>query len=206
MPRAIPSTAVPAIDYRVFAFAAAAVIVVTLFLIAWLIVFLWAPARERRAHVPSPTALFDFRPVLRNRSAMAYALAYCAHTWEMNSLRGWAVAFLTYVATTTNFGPSGAQGVAISNSIPANTKYLSSSLCSLSGGCSSNSCSFAAGTAMCTVGNLDKFGLEFMLVTVQVMASPGTVLSDKATVSAFNPDPDRVPDRSWTMKTLVTRY
>jgi predicted MFS family arabinose efflux permease len=70
-------------------------------LIAWLIVFRWAPARERRAHVPSPTALFDFRPVLRNRSAMAYALAYCAHTWEMNSLRGWAVAFLTYVATTT---------------------------------------------------------------------------------------------------------
>ena len=42
---------------------------------------------------------------------------------------------LTYVATTTNFGPSGAQGVAISNSIPAGTMYLSSSLCSLSGGC-----------------------------------------------------------------------
>ena len=70
-------------------------------LIAWLIVFLWAPARERRNPWPAPAALFDFRPVLRNRSAMAYALAYCAHTWEMNSLRGWAVAFLTYVATTT---------------------------------------------------------------------------------------------------------
>jgi predicted MFS family arabinose efflux permease len=70
-------------------------------LLAWLIVFWWAPARERRAHEMSPTSLFDFRPVLRNRSAMAYALAYCAHTWEMNSLRGWAVAFLAYVATTT---------------------------------------------------------------------------------------------------------
>ena len=70
-------------------------------LVAWLIVFLWAPARERHAHGTTPGALFDFRPVLRNRSAMAYALAYCAHTWEMNSLRGWAVAFLTYVATTT---------------------------------------------------------------------------------------------------------
>ena len=70
-------------------------------LVGWLIVFGWAPARERRTHGPSPGALFDFRPVLRNRSAMAYAVAYCAHTWEMNSLRGWAVAFLTYVATTT---------------------------------------------------------------------------------------------------------
>ena len=32
---------------------------------------------------------------------------------------------LTYVATTTNFGPSSAQGVAISNTIPAGTTYLS---------------------------------------------------------------------------------
>jgi uncharacterized repeat protein (TIGR01451 family) len=112
---------------------------------------------------------------------------------------------LTYVATTTNFGPSSAQGVAISNTIPNGTTYLSSSLCSLGGGCSSNSCTFAAGTAKCTVGNLDKFGLEFMLVTVKVNASSGTVLSDKATISAFNPDPDRVPDRSSTMKTTVTK-
>ncbi len=71
-------------------------------LIAWLIVFWWAPAQSsRKAPETSPAALFDFRPVLRNRSAMAYALAYCAHTWEMNSLRGWAVAFLAYVAATT---------------------------------------------------------------------------------------------------------
>ena len=32
---------------------------------------------------------------------MGYALGYWAHTWEMNALRGWAVAFLTYVAATT---------------------------------------------------------------------------------------------------------
>jgi len=70
-------------------------------LVAWLIVFWWAPAQERRAHTASAGALFDFRPVLGNRSAMAYALAYCAHTWEMNALRGWTVAFLAYVATTT---------------------------------------------------------------------------------------------------------
>lgn len=44
------------------------------------------------------TALLDFRPVLRNRPAMAYALTYCFHTWEMSVLRGWVVAFLGYVA------------------------------------------------------------------------------------------------------------
>jgi predicted MFS family arabinose efflux permease len=43
-------------------------------------------------------ALFDFRPVLRNRSAMAYAIAYCIHTLEMSALRGWGVAFLGFVA------------------------------------------------------------------------------------------------------------
>jgi len=70
-------------------------------LVAWIIVFLWAPPHERRASHTSPTVLFDFRPVFRNRSAMAYALAYSAHTWEMNALRGWAVTFLTYVVTVT---------------------------------------------------------------------------------------------------------
>jgi MFS family permease len=66
--------------------------------IAWLVVWRWAPAQPRRPEAVPATALFDFRPALRNRSAMAYAIAYCAHTWEMSALRGWAVAFLAYVA------------------------------------------------------------------------------------------------------------
>ncbi|MBO0741135.1 MAG: MFS transporter, partial [Hyphomicrobiaceae bacterium] len=45
--------------------------------------------------------LYDFRPVFRNSSAMAYAIAYCIHTLEMSALRGWGVAFLSYVAATT---------------------------------------------------------------------------------------------------------
>lgn len=68
---------------------------------AWLMVFAFAPANPRRAGAPQGAALFDFRPVLKNRSAMAYALAYCVHTWEMNALRGWAVAFLAWVAMTS---------------------------------------------------------------------------------------------------------
>jgi len=114
---------------------------------------------------------------------------------------------LSYVATATNFGPSSAQGVAITNTIPAGTTYVASSLCSLTNGCSSTPCTFAAGTASCTLGNLDKFGLEFMVVTINVPASaiPGTVLTDRAAISAFNPDPDRIPDRSWTTKTTVTK-
>ena len=65
--------------------------------VAWLAVALSVPSRP-----PVPKAngakLFDFGPVLRNRSAFAYSLAYCVHTLEMNALRGWGVAFLAWVA------------------------------------------------------------------------------------------------------------
>ena len=82
---------------------------------AWLIVALLVPGRG----TPLPRAadgqaLFDFRPVFRNKSAMAYAVAYSIHTLEMNALRGWGVAFLAYVAVSTqvstgaaaNFSPT----------------------------------------------------------------------------------------------------
>ena len=70
--------------------------------LAWLMVALLVP--RQAAPPPRATdghALFDFRPVFRNRSAMAYAAAYCIHTLEMNALRGWGVAFLAYVAVST---------------------------------------------------------------------------------------------------------
>jgi predicted MFS family arabinose efflux permease len=70
--------------------------------IAWLIVALNAPRQAKRSSPPqSIRSLFDFRPVLKNRSAMAYAVAYCVHTLEMNALRGWGVAFLGFVAVGT---------------------------------------------------------------------------------------------------------
>jgi MFS family permease len=74
--------------------------------IAWLTVALFVPARSPPAPKPGAqaqglAALFDFRPVIANRSAFAYSLAYCVHTLEMNALRGWGVAFLVWVAAST---------------------------------------------------------------------------------------------------------
>lgn len=70
--------------------------------VAWLTVALVAPVGAPPAVASGrKQGLFDFRPVLRNRSAMAYALAYCIHTLEMNALRGWGVAFLAFVAART---------------------------------------------------------------------------------------------------------
>ena len=110
---------------------------------------------------------------------------------------------LTYYSTIVNFGPNGAQGVAISNPIPSGTTYVSSSLCTLNNVCSSAKCSFDGTAASCQVGNLDKFAIQYMTTTVKVTATSGYIV-DTATVSAFNPDSDKTPDRSWTWKTLVS--
>ena len=56
-----------------------------------------------RALLPRPDAapagaLLDFRPVLRNRRALAWIAGYTVHTWELAALRAWAVTFLAATA------------------------------------------------------------------------------------------------------------
>ena len=46
---------------------------------------------------PPSGALLDFRPVIRNRPAMAFILAYGAHCFELYGIRTWIVAFWTFV-------------------------------------------------------------------------------------------------------------
>ena len=66
---------------------------------AWMLVAVSVPWRTKSPEKAATRApLFDFRPVFRNRSAMAYSIGYCIHTLEMNALRGWGVAFLGFVA------------------------------------------------------------------------------------------------------------
>ena len=49
---------------------------------------------------PPPSGrLLDFRPVLRNRTAMGYILGYGAHCFELYGMRTWIVAFWTFVGT-----------------------------------------------------------------------------------------------------------
>jgi hypothetical protein len=54
-----------------------------------------SPTHARGVH---PRALLDFRPVFRNRAAMAWIAGYTFHTWEMAGLRAWGVTFLTLAA------------------------------------------------------------------------------------------------------------
>lgn len=72
---------------------------------AWISAAAWVPARRPAPTSSKTAALLDFRPALRNRSAMAYSIAYCVHTLEMNAVRGWGVAFLGFVAASTGAAP-----------------------------------------------------------------------------------------------------
>src|SRR5690349_1758059 len=69
--------------------------------LAFMLVLIGLPSRPVSVAPGPRRALLDFRPILRNRSALAYSIAYCVHTWEMSALRGWVVTFLTYVAAQT---------------------------------------------------------------------------------------------------------
>jgi MFS family permease len=74
-----------------WAFAATAAGVVLAAILTWAVLPAAPPgAADHHTH------LLDFRPVLRNRSAMAYILGYMGHNWELFAFRSWAVAFLVF--------------------------------------------------------------------------------------------------------------
>ncbi len=59
-----------------------------------LVLFLLPPAAPRASREDG--RLLDFRPVLRNRRAMACILGYAGHTWELFAYRSWLVAYLVF--------------------------------------------------------------------------------------------------------------
>ena len=91
---------------------------------AFLIAALVVPGAPPKHTAPLPT-LLDYRPVFRNRPAMAWIAGYTVHTWEMAVLRAWGVTFFaTAIAwhgapewlptPTTLFTFAGFVGVAVS--------------------------------------------------------------------------------------------
>ncbi len=64
---------------------------------ALILVTLAVPAGRSAAKGKAPLfRISDLKPVLRNRTAMAYMLAYGVHCWELFTFRSWIVAFLVF--------------------------------------------------------------------------------------------------------------
>jgi predicted MFS family arabinose efflux permease len=94
-------------------------------LIAVVIALLVMPDRPPAHANGDPRALLDFRPVFRNRAAMAWIAGYTFHAWEMAGLRAWGVTFLTlavaqagappwFPSPTMLFTIAGLAGIAVS--------------------------------------------------------------------------------------------
>jgi predicted MFS family arabinose efflux permease len=98
--------------------------------VAWVMIVAVVPAQKvAAARRPADGGgLYDFRPVFRNKSAMAYAIGYAVHTLEMSALRGWGVAFLAWVASRTGYGEA-----ALSPAVLATTLGLVGTAASLLG-------------------------------------------------------------------------
>ncbi|GAB4233046.1 MAG: MFS transporter [Methyloligellaceae bacterium] len=64
--------------------------------LAGVLVCLLLPAARPEALNIASTRLLDFRPVLRNRAALAYTMGYAMHCWELFGMRTWVVAYLVY--------------------------------------------------------------------------------------------------------------
>jgi MFS family permease len=72
---------------------------------------------------PAPGHPLDFRPVLRNRTALGYILGYGAHCFELYGLRAWLVVFWTFVTArhpeNTWLGPIAISVIVTVLSLPA---------------------------------------------------------------------------------------
>ncbi len=73
-------------------------------LLALLLVLILVPPMQPEAPATVPRHLFDFRPVFRNRAAMAFVWGYTGHTWELFALRSWLVAFLIHAQSAHGGG------------------------------------------------------------------------------------------------------
>ncbi len=86
---------------------------------------------------------------------------------------------LTYMLSATNLGPSNASGVVIQDALPGGvTLFSSSPSCSLDG------------ALFCALGNLNVGQSKQVTVSVTVDAPPGTTLTNTASVSGAQSDPN----------------
>ena len=130
--------------------------------------------------------MFDFRPVFRNRSAMAYAIGYCIHTLEFHALRGWGVALLGFVAASTGTG-----GTVLSPAIILTTLGILATFATVSGNEAAiffGRRRFIAATmvvsAVCA-GMLGLFGTHSYAIAVVLVLAYGLVISlDSSSLTA----------------------
>jgi len=132
-----------------------------------------------------PTGTFDFRPVLRNRAALAYMLGYAGHSWELFAMRGWIVAFLVF-ASEKSGGAANAEAAliaALANLAAVAASLAGNELCELYGRRRVTRMAMLASFAVALLVGLSP-GLPFALVVVLFFVYSGLVMGDSGSLTA----------------------
>jgi uncharacterized repeat protein (TIGR01451 family) len=108
---------------------------------------------------------------------------------------------LVYVIAVVNRGPSDASNVALSDALPSGTTFVSAF--STQGTCANNS-----GTVNCSLGGLKAFSFSnpngaLVFLVVRVTAGAGSSITNTATVTASNPDPNQANNVSSATTAVV---
>jgi large repetitive protein len=108
--------------------------------------------------------------------------------------------YITYGLSAKNQGPSAAQGVAVTDTLPPGATFSSGYILN---GLKLTSCSSSGGVVTCPVGNLNNGAAVLAYITIKVPTTPGTV-TNTITVGGLNPDP-KPNNNSVTVTTKVTK-
>jgi MFS family permease len=131
-------------------------------------------------------SLLDPRPVLANRSVMAYSLCYAVHNYELFTVRSWLVAFLAMSAAQTGANTGG-----ITPAIVAASMTFIGVLASISG----NEVSIRTGrrraiswamsvSALVALGVAWSGGVSYWLCGVLAMVHGITIMLDSSSLTA----------------------
>ena len=152
--------------------------------IAGVMVVLGLPPRKPHAAVPRPR-LLDFRPVLRQRAAMAFILGYAVHCWELFGTRSWMVAFLSRAQDEHGASwPLGAIAIAaIANAFAPLASIFGNEMAMRAGRSSViRVCMTASGLLTCAFGFM--VGASWFLLLVLAILHMALVMSDSSTLTA----------------------
>ncbi|MGW4160730.1 RCC1 domain-containing protein [Streptomyces sp. NPDC004788] len=95
---------------------------------------------------------------------------------------------LTYTVTVRNNGPSAADNVVLDDSLPGEGRFVSAT--TNRGSCGTLPPAGSSDTVTCALGRIGSAGEATVSIRVTVRATPGTVITNRATATGTTPDPD----------------
>jgi len=141
---------------------------------------------SRRPHVAARAhRLLDFRPVLRQRLAMAFILGYAVHCWELFGTRSWIVAFLSRAQSEQGAAwPLGPIVIAaIANALAPLASILGNEMAMRTGRSRViRACMTASGVVSCAFGFL--IGAPWYVLLAIALLHMALVMSDSSTLTA----------------------